>query len=88
MTIQDIEKFLLKKADSNFEYVKISFKKRKEIYGLFVRDGDYDYLKAKNFWRIVTRVNFDEFNSTGNLALARIFHGSEFSRISSYEESF
>lgn len=88
MSIEDIEKFLAKKANTDANYVKISFKKRKEIYGMFVRDRDYDHLKSKNFWRIVTKLNFDEFNSTGNLTLARIFNGSEFSRISTYEEAF
>lgn len=88
MTIQDIEKFLAKKGNTDVNYVKISFKKRKEVYGMFVRDRDYDHLKSKNFWRIVTKLNFDEFNSTGNLTLARIFNGSEFSRISTYEEAF
>ena len=88
MNTEDIEKFLSKKVDANSKYVKISFRKRNDVYGLFVRDTDYDHLKSKNFWRIVTKLHLDEFNNTGNLSLARIFNGSEFSRLATYEESF
>lgn len=88
MNTEDIEKFLSNKVDANSKYVKISFRKRNDVYGLFVRDTDYDHLKSKNFWRIVTKLHLDEFNNTGNLSLARIFNGSEFSRLATYEESF
>jgi hypothetical protein len=85
MNTEDIEKFLAKNIDAHYKYVKISFKKRKEVYGLFVRDRDYDHLKSKNFWRIVTKLSLDEFSRTGDLSLSRIFNGSEFSRLSTYE---
>lgn len=88
MNIEDIERFLTRHADAGINYVKISFRKRNDVYGLFVRDKDYDHLKAKNFWRIVTRMHLDEFKRTGDLSLARIFNGSEFSRLSTYEEAF
>ena len=88
MNTEDIEKFLSNKVDANSKYVKISFRKRNDVYGLFVRDTDYDHLKSKNFWRIVTKLHLDEFNNTGNLSLTRIFNGSEFSRLATYEESF
>jgi hypothetical protein len=88
MNTEDIEKFLKKNADADSKYVKISFKKRKEVYGLFVRDRDYDHLRSKNFWRIVTKLSLDEFNRTGDLSLARIFNGSEFSRLSIYAGTY
>jgi hypothetical protein len=88
MNIQDIEKFLSKNIEDPAPYVKISFKKRNQVYGLFIRDKDYDHLKAKNFWRVVTRLHLDEFKRTGDMSLARIFNGSEFSRLATYEEAF
>ncbi|RYZ82994.1 MAG: short-chain dehydrogenase [Proteobacteria bacterium] len=88
MNIEDIEKFLAKNKEVNSNYVKISFRKRNDVYGLFVRDRDYDHLKSKNFWRVVTKTNMSEFNRTGELSLARIFNGSEFSRLTTYEENF
>jgi hypothetical protein len=88
MNIEDIEKFLEKKTTPEDNYVKITFKKRDAVYGLFVKDKDYSYLKSKNFWRIVTRTHFDEYNRSQNLSLARIFNGSEFSRLTLYKECF
>jgi hypothetical protein len=86
MNIEDIEKFLAKKTES--EYVKISFKQRDPIYGLFVQDNDYSYLKSKNFWRIVPQSQLEAFKTTKNVNLARIFNGAEFSKLTSYQDSF
>ena len=86
MNIEDIEKFLSKKPAS--EYVKITFKQREPIYGLFVQDSDYSYLKAKNFWRIVPQSQLEAFNTTKNVNLARIFNGAEFSKLTTYQDSF
>ena len=88
MNIEDIEKFLTTKTNPDQNYVKIDFKKRDSVYGLFVRDGDYTDLKSKNFWRIVTRQHFDEWNRSKNMNLARIFSGSEFSKLTLYKDSF
>ena len=81
MNIEDIDKFLRKNKSDLSEYVKISFKKRQDIYGLFIRDRDYDHLKSKNFWRIVTKLHFTEFQQTKDMSLAKIFNGAEFSRL-------
>ena len=81
MNVEDIEKFLAKTAAEEPAYVKITFKKREPVYGLFVRDKDYAHLKSKNFWRIVTKLHFDEFLKSTDLSLARIFNGAEFSRL-------
>jgi hypothetical protein len=88
MNIEEIQSFLDKKATGKDNYVKISFRKRDTIYGLFIRDKDYTHLKSKNFWRIVTRTHFDEFSKSKNTSLAKIFSGSEFSRLTIYKESF
>ncbi|HEU4471828.1 MAG TPA: short-chain dehydrogenase [Flavisolibacter sp.] len=88
MNIEDIEGFLTKNSTANEGYVKITFKKRDPIYGLFIKDRDYSELKSKNFWRIVTRTHFEEYGKSKNMGLARIFHGSEFSRLTLYKDSF
>ena len=87
MNIEEIEKFLDKKTTAQGNYIKITFKKRDSINGLFVKDKDYAHLKSKNFWRIVTHSHLDEFRKSGNISLAKIFSGSEFSRLSLYKES-
>lgn len=88
MNTEEIEKFLTSKTKSISDPVKIDFKKRDSIYGLFVKDNDYKDLSAKNFWRIVTRTHFDEYNKSKNVNLAKIFNGQEFSRLTLYKESF
>ncbi|RYF85282.1 MAG: short-chain dehydrogenase [Chitinophagaceae bacterium] len=61
----------------------ISFKKRNMICGLFVKGHrDYNDLKSKNFWRIVPQSQFTAYEKTGDIQLAKIFSGSEFSRLS------
>jgi hypothetical protein len=87
MNIEEIEKFLDKKISEEYQYVKISFKKRDAVYGLFIKDRDYAYLKSKNFWRIVTRTHLDEYYKSKNMTLARIFSGSEFSRLTLQKEN-
>ena len=88
MQIEEIEKFLDTKAKGEKDYVKIDFKKRESIYGLFVKDSDYRDLKSKNFWRIVTRPNFDAWDHSANKGLAKIFCGVEFTRLTLYKDSF
>jgi hypothetical protein len=88
MNPEDIEKFLDKNAMLDGECVQIKFRQREAIYGLFVKDSDYAYLKAKNFWRIVPQSKFDAYRSTKDAALARIFNGAEFSKLVTYKESF
>jgi hypothetical protein len=82
MSIEDIQKFLDNKTSAGNEYVKITFKKRNPVYGLFVRDHrDYVDLKAKNFWRIVPESQFDAYNQSKNVGLAKVFQGADFSRL-------
>jgi hypothetical protein len=84
MNIEDIQKFLDSKTSSSSsnEYVKITFKKREAICGLFVRGHrDFNDLKSKNFWRIVPESQFANYSRTGDVNLAKIFCGLEFSRL-------
>lgn len=87
MQIEEIEKFL-KKNTAEPGYLKISFKKRDAIYGLFIADKDYTYLKSKNFWRIVPQSQFGAYQQSKNMSLAKIFNGSEFLRLALYKETF
>ncbi len=82
MNVEEIQNFLDKHELPKGKYLKIQFKKRDAIFGLFVKDRDYNDLKSKNFWRIVTSTHLEEFNKSNNVNLAKIFSGSEFSRLS------
>jgi hypothetical protein len=88
MNSEDIEKFLDKNGMLNADCVQIKFRQRETIYGLFVKDNDYAYLKAKNFWRIVPQAKLDAYKTSKDMNLARIFNGAEFSKLATYRESF
>ena len=82
MNIEEIQKFLDNKTSTGNEHIKITFKKREAIYGLFVKEHkDYSDLKSKNFWRIVPKSQFEAYSKSKNIGLAKIFHGSEFSKL-------
>jgi hypothetical protein len=66
--------------------VKIEFKKRNTMIGVFVESPDYQDLKAKNFWRIVTGPSIPEWEKTGDNHLSKIFNGSEFTRLTQNKE--
>lgn len=61
--------------------LKIEFKKRNAIYGIFVKSPDYEDLKSKNFWRIVGEANINDWQKSHDNNLAKIFNGSEFNRL-------
>lgn len=88
MNSEQIKNFIATKVTRNNKYVKIEFSKRDPIYGLFITDADYNDLSAKNFWRIVTSKHFDEYNKNKDVNLAKIFNGSEFSRLSLLNDEF
>ena len=81
MTNAQIEKFLeqnyLDKAP-----VKVSFKTRKPLVGIFIKTADYGELKSKNFWRIVGEVNIESYRKSKDMNLARVFSGSEMTKLS------
>ncbi|MEO8584461.1 MAG: short-chain dehydrogenase [Flavitalea sp.] len=81
MTKEDIEKFIDTKLTTEESFVKINFKKRVAVYGQFVKDKDYAHLKSRNFWRIVTGTSLPEYTKSKNIGLARMFSGSEFSKL-------
>jgi hypothetical protein len=88
MNQEQIKKFIESKITNNNKYVKIEFGKREPIYGMFITDNDYKDLSAKNFWRIVTSKNFDAYNKSKDVNLARLFNGTEFSKLSLLNDEF
>lgn len=82
MNIEEIENFLEKQKLNNEQHVKITFRQRDAVLGLFVKERDYSDLKSKNFWRIVRKNDIDAWKKSKNIDLAKIFNGSEFSRLS------
>ena len=81
MTNVQIEKFLQQNYLDKTP-VKVSFKGRKPIVGIFITSADYGELKAKNFWGIVGEVNIENYQKSKDMSLARMFSGSEFTRLS------
>jgi hypothetical protein len=81
MTTELIEKFVENKNRKDVK-VNIHFKERSTINGMFIRTMDYQELKEKNFWRIVSEPKVEEWKKTKNLDLARIYNGVSFTRLS------
>lgn len=81
MTTEMIERFIDDK-DRKSSAVNIHFKERSTVSGLFIRGADYNELKSKNFWRIVSSAYLEEWKKTENLNLARIYNGIAFTRLS------
>ena len=82
MTIELIAKFLEADNIPANKSVKIDFKKRNSILGQIIKGNDYSDLKSKNFWRIVPQTLFEEWTKTKNINLAKIYNGTEFTRLS------
>ncbi len=80
MTSAEIEKFMLQK-NKQAKAVQISFKTRPSMKGLFIELPDYDELKRKNLWRIVSESNLGAYEQTNDNNLARIFNGIEITRL-------
>lgn len=88
MNSEQIKNFVETKTTDKDKYVKVEFSKREPIYGIFITGADYKDLSSKNFWRIVTSKNFDAYNKTKDINLARIFNGSEFSKLTLLSDEF
>lgn len=81
MNIEEIEHFISKETAKAPQLMTITFKKRDSIQGFIVKGKDYDDLKSKNFWRIVKEKDMAAWEKSKNVDLAKIFSGSEFSRL-------
>ena len=82
MTVEQIETFLSKETIPQGKIIRFELKKRNPVRGIIVQGKDYNELKAKNFWRIVTQTNLAEYTKSQNINLAKIFSGSEFAKLS------
>ncbi len=82
MTVEQIETFLAKETIPQGKIIRFELKKRNPIRGLIVQGRDYNDLKAKNFWRIVTQTNLAAWQKSGDINLAKIFAGSDFAKLS------
>jgi hypothetical protein len=80
MTNEQIEKFLLAEPGKK-SVVRISFKTRNSILGIFVKTPDFDDLKSKNFWRIVSEANIENWEKSKDMNLCRMFNGAEFKKL-------
>ncbi len=80
MTNEEINKFIQKKHPVD-SMVRINFKARKPIKGMFIQTKDFDELSKKNIWRIVSERYFDSYQQSKDLGLTRLFNGTEFTRL-------
>lgn len=81
MTSEQIEKFFSSDVKLN-SLIRISFKTRNSIQGIFIQTPDFDELKSKNFWRIVSEANFEQWKKSKDYNLCRMFNGAEFTKLS------
>ncbi|HEY6503833.1 MAG TPA: short-chain dehydrogenase [Chitinophagaceae bacterium] len=86
MTPEMIEKFVANKNRKGAA-VNIHFKDRNTVTGLFIHSVDYDELKSKNFWRIVSRQHAAQWEQTKDVNLARLYNGASFTRLSEDDAS-
>ena len=83
MTNDQIEKFISNNVDETGKPIKIFFKTRNTLEGIFIQTQDFKELKSKNFWRIVTATNLENYKKSKDMGLSRIFNGAEFTKLSS-----
>ena len=82
MTVEQIETFLAKETVPSGKIIRFEMKKRNPVRGLIVKGRDFNELKGKNFWRIVTQMHLAEYSKSQDINLAKIFSGSEFAKLS------
>ncbi|HRI21471.1 MAG TPA: short-chain dehydrogenase [Panacibacter sp.] len=86
MTADSIEKFAENTKYKNAE-VNIRFKGRIAVTGVFIKSFDYEELKQKNFWRIISKDHVEMWEKTKNVNLTRLYNGLTFTRLSYAKES-
>jgi hypothetical protein len=63
MTPDKIEEYIDKNGRKE-NPVNIHFKDRNTVKGIFIRSADYDELKSKNLWRIVSTTYLNDWKKT------------------------
>jgi hypothetical protein len=82
MTYEQVEEAIKKNNKAN-AMINIRFKTRNPIKGLFIKTADYRELSRKNLWRIVSETHIENYLKSHDENLARIFNGSEFTKLES-----
>jgi len=82
MTNEQIDKFLSSNIKAN-PLIRITFKTRNSIIGVFIQTPDFNELKSKNFWRIVSESDFEQWKISKDYNLCRMFNGAAFSKLAS-----
>ena len=81
MTSEQIEKYVEQPKHTG-SLLTIHFKDRQPVTGIFIQEADYEELKSKNLWRVVSGNNVKEWEQRKDLNLSRIFNGISFTRLS------
>lgn len=82
MTVEQIDRFMERAPVSRVDPIKIFFKTRSTVEGVFIRTDDFEELRKKNFWRIVTVKSLDTYSNSKDIGLSRIYNGAEFTKLS------
>ena len=83
MTIEQIEHFMRADKDDSGRSMKIFFKTRNTVEGIFIKAPDFLELKKRNFWRVVTAKRMEDYRQSKDISHSRIFNGNEFTRLTS-----
>ena len=79
MTNEQIDLFLT--SETLPKVININFRNRNSIRGIFLTTNDFEDLKSKNLWRILSETKIEEWKKTKDVGLARIYNGSDFTKL-------
>jgi len=79
MTNEQIDHFLT--TETLTKVININFKTRNSIRGLFLNVSDFEDLKSKNLWRVITEARIEDWRKTKDMGLSRIYSGSDFTKL-------
>ena len=65
MTPDKIEEYIEQQSRKDIP-INIHFKDRNTVKGLFIKSSDYNDLKSKNLWRIVSTAHLSDWEKTKN----------------------
>ncbi len=80
MTPEQIESFIVPEHLSK-NPIRISFKNRNNVVGVFIDSPEFKDLKVKNFWRIVSPKDLKKWKEVRDMKLVKIYNGAEFTKL-------
>ena len=86
MTIERIESFVSEHINHP-NYINVHIKGRNVESVMFIAGRDYEELKEKNFWRVVSESKAKEWTKTKDQKLVRIYSGNLFTKLSNGKRS-